>query len=615
MKKLSHRFFLFQVIICLFSSFNSYTTAQQNLITIPDEVRSLLTYTLPLPGSSLIHNNTNLAFRFTNGIDESSVYNTGAVKLTGSKGGTYLFTITKSTDNTTFILKPGSAFKTSETVTVEFTRLLKYNNGISIKPVAYSFTIIEKTAPRQRLEGLKNELPADKLESLLKGNNKRSDIPEISVNINNNPSDGYIFLSNIVFNTAIPNNPYLLVINNSGLPVFTKPMPDMSFDFNKQYNGNFTYYDEVKEKYYEVDSNFTVVDSFYTGNGYVTDLHELRVLRNRHALLMSYDGQIVDMSKYVPGGDTAAVVTGLIIQEIDNDKNVIFQWRSWDHFSPADATHEDLTAHKIDYVHGNAIEVDYDGNIVISSRHLDEITKININTGDIIWRLGGKNNQFTFINDTRRFSYQHAIRRIANGNITLYDNGNYHTPQYSRAIEYKLDEVNKTAELVWQYKNNPDIYGFAMGNVQRLENGNTLISWGATNPTLTEVKPDGSIALEIDLPQNIFTYRAFKYKLGPEPLGIEPVNNVIPQKFSLGQNYPNPFNPVTKISFNLPEAGYTSVDIYDILGRKLNSLVNSRLQAGEYEISFDASRLSSGVYYYRISSGDFAQTKKMMLIK
>lgn len=92
------------------------------------------------------------------------------------------------------------------------------------------------------------------------------------------------------------------------------------------------------------------------------------------------------MDTIVQGGDSATVVTGNIIQGLDQNKNVIFQWRSWDHFQITDATPDiDLTAHTIDYVHCIAVELDDDGNILISSRHINEITKINIQTGDIIW--------------------------------------------------------------------------------------------------------------------------------------------------------------------------------------------------------------------------------------
>jgi hypothetical protein len=141
----------------------------------------------------------------------------------------------------------------------------------------------------------------------------------------------------------------------------------------------------------------------------------------------------------------------------------VFQWRSWDHFSILDGSvsgYVNLDSSLIDYVHGNAIELDMDGNLLLSSRHMNEITKIDRQTGEIIWRLGlnALNNQFTFVNDTRGFSHQHDIRRLANGNITLFDNGNFLVPEYSRAVEYALDEQAMTATLVWEYRNDPDAF-------------------------------------------------------------------------------------------------------------------------------------------------------------
>jgi hypothetical protein len=151
---------------------------------------------------------------------------------------------------------------------------------------------------------------------------------------------------------------------------------------------------------------------------------------------------------------------------------------------------------------------------LISSRHQDEITKIDRQTGNIIWRLGGKNNQFQFTNDNIRFSHQHDIRRLTNGNITLFDDGNLHSSVApSRALEYKLDEINKTATLVWSLENNPAEYSGAMGNVQRLANGNTLIGWGAGSPATTEVTPSGDKLYELSLLPDIYSYRAFKFNL------------------------------------------------------------------------------------------------------
>lgn len=92
-------------------------------------------------------------------------------------------------------------------------------------------------------------------------------------------------------------------------------------------------------------------------------------------------------------------------------------------------------------------------------------------------------------------------------------------------------------------------------------------------------------------------------------------NNNIPSKYSLEQNYPNPFNPVTSISYSIPEQGHVRLGVFDALGREVDVIVNEIRQAGNYEESWDASGFNSGVYFYRINSGEFTQTKKMILIK
>ncbi|HPN38042.1 MAG TPA: T9SS type A sorting domain-containing protein, partial [Melioribacteraceae bacterium] len=96
---------------------------------------------------------------------------------------------------------------------------------------------------------------------------------------------------------------------------------------------------------------------------------------------------------------------------------------------------------------------------------------------------------------------------------------------------------------------------------------------------------------------------------------VEYENNSIPATFSLLQNYPNPFNPSTKIIFELRENANTSLSVYNVLGEKVATLVNQNLNAGKYSYNFDASKLSSGIYFYTLESGKNIATKKMMLIK
>jgi len=98
---------------------------------------------------------------------------------------------------------------------------------------------------------------------------------------------------------------------------------------------------------------------------------------------------------------------------------------------------------------------------------------------------------------------------------------------------------------------------------------------------------------------------------------LEPISSEIPKQFSLFQNYPNPFNPATKIRFELPagEIHRVLLKVFDALGREIKTLVSEQLNSGVYEVDFNAVRLPSGVYFYKLTADDFTQTKKMVLIK
>jgi hypothetical protein len=85
--------------------------------------------------------------------------------------------------------------------------------------------------------------------------------------------------------------------------------------------------------------------------------------------------------------------------------------------------------------------------------------------------------------------------------------------------------------------------------------------------------------------------------------------------FSLSQNYPNPFNPATKIKYQITKPGKVKLGVYDMLGREIETLVNEEKNTGVYEVTFEGTKLPSGVYFYRIQTGDFVQTKKMILLK
>lgn len=576
-------------------------------------------YLSPTPGARFVLPETNIIVRLDR-VPEGAL--APAILVTGSASGAHSGVSRLAGGGSTLLFRPDRPFARGEKVTVRFEQPMILGTGTDPERASFSF-YIAATKPLRRPDSamldLRSEMglaSPDRAESPPAPPAHRVDpVPPdyrlITANVYHPTASGSIFLA--PFSFTGPNDPFLLILDNSGLPVFFRPMPYSCFDFKVQPNGLMTYYDLNFGKFYALDASMSVVDSFACGNGYGTDLHELLLLTNGSALLMSYDPQVVDMSVVVPGGNPNATVTGLIIQELDYDKNVIFQWRSWDHFEITDATHEDLTAATIDYAHGNAIEEDADGHLLISSRHMDEITKIDRGTGAILWRWGGKHNEFTFVGDTLQFSHQHAIRRLANGNYSLYDNGNWHDPPYSRAVEYTLDETARTAERVWEYRNTPDEYGFAMGYVQRLDDANTLIGWGSTKPDITEVAPDGTKVMEVTLPPGVYTYRAYRFDWTRPPASVSPAG--LPSGVSLSTGDPNPLRDRTQLTLGLKARARVSLKVYDVSGREvLTALDGVSFEPGRHPIRIDLSGHTPGLYFCRLTANGHSATRKLLLI-
>ena len=492
-------------------------------------------YISPIPDSKLNSPESNIIIRFSEAFSTSNINN--RISVTGSKSGYHPGKITLAEKNRTLIYQPIESFSEGETVLVKLNNNMETISGELIPPLQFTFKISKvdlnkkiMNNPDLYLSLLRDNFHIEinrlqkRNQNYLQNINKKTftlqkdslppDFPGFSIDSVNNPYPGSIFYSPFEFPSWKPT--YMIISDEYGVPVFYRKTKGAVFDFKKLNNGDLAYFELGPNKYFLMDSSYNVIDSLYMQDGYVTDLHDIVVLDNKHYLLMSYDYEHVDMDTVVAGGDSNATVIGLVIQELDENKKMVFQWRSWDHFKITDATFNiNLKDSIIDYVHGNSIQVDTDGNILLSCRHMDEVTKIDGQTGDIIWRWGGKyckNNQFTFLNDPIGFSHQHNLRRLPNGNITLFDNGNLHSPPFTRICEYQIDEVNKLATLVWEYRNNPETYSGAMGNAERLANHNTFIGWGTgQTPAVSEVRADGTILYLQSIADSLLNYRAFKF--------------------------------------------------------------------------------------------------------
>ena len=118
-----------------------------------------------------------------------------------------------------------------------------------------------------------------------------------------------------------------------------------------------------------------------------------------------------------------------------------------------------------------------------------------------------------------------------------------------------------------------------------------------------------------NFPAGAATGAAYVFIVALLPVGIDVGASEIPTGFSLDQNYPNPFNPGSTIKFSLPRTGFVTLKVYNLLGEEVATLVAENLSVGKYQIEWDASGLSSGVYYYRLQSDQFVETKKLTLLK
>lgn len=579
-----------------------------------------------MPGARYVTRETTILLRTSHPIAVRGL-SSSLISVEGSSSGRHEGRWLSSDDRFGLIFEPYAPFSPGETVRVTLGTGLTTDDLEPIQPCSYTFQVAARSAgPQDPQASIAGEMglapgqhpagsaPAGRRtgRGTASANSLPPDFPNITTTTFRSIPQGSTLLSNIAFGAPTPN--YLMILDSRSNPTFYRKMSANCYDFKLQPTGVYTYYDGTAQKFYAMDNTFAIVDSFQCGNGYTADLHDMLLLPNGHVLLMAYDPEFVDMSQIVPGGWNPALVTGLIIQELDSNKHVVFQWRSWDHYKITDAVSAiDLTKSLIDYVHGNALEVDADGNLLVSCRHMDEITKIDRTTGAIIWRWGGENNQFMFLNDSLGFTFQHAIRRISNGHYTLFDNGNLHPTTVSRALEYQLDQTAKTANLVWQYRNTPDTYGYAMGYVERLPSGNTLIGWGATNgPSVTEVTPDGTKLYEMSFDFTIYSYRAFRVE---SSTASAPPAGTGESGLAISSIFPNPAQDKAAFTLHFRHSSTATLAIYDASGREvLEAARRAGFLAGDQRVTVDCSSLKSGVYFCRLNADGEQRTRKLVVV-
>jgi hypothetical protein len=159
------------------------------------------------------------------------------------------------------------------------------------------------------------------------------------------------------------------------------------------------------------------------------------------------------------------------------DGALLFEWSPFDHFAITDLAPPERNGSAVNWTHGNSLDRDTDGHLIVSFRSLGEITKINVASGEVIWRMGGLRSEFTFLDTpTPAFSRQHGVRVTGPGRLLLLDNVG--DPEQSRVERFVIDENNRMARLTQSVGAGPGYVTPIGGSVQDLPGGHTLAAFG-----------------------------------------------------------------------------------------------------------------------------------------
>jgi hypothetical protein len=258
-------------------------------------------------------------------------------------------------------------------------------------------------------------------------------------------------------------------------------------------------------RYSIYDTSYRLVADLRPGNGLSGDMHEFKIT-SRNTALMTLSHRVRVKTRNVLEG---------AFQEVDiRSGRVLFEWHSVGHVALTESYYRlprtpDRT---YDYFHINTIEVDRDGNFLVSARNTHTVYKINRKTGRVMWRLGGKRSDFA-LGKGVRFGWQHDVRRQSDGTLTMFDNeAAPRLRKQSRGLVLRVNERRRIVTLAHSFVHTPPLVAVDQGNMQKLPNGNYVVGWGH-QPYVTEFGPHGKTLLDLRFGRSgVDSYRAYRFR-------------------------------------------------------------------------------------------------------
>ena len=406
----------------------------------------------------------------------------GTITVTGSRSGRHSGRLRAHSDGNGASWVPSRRFNGGERVTVRTSLPIPgARNG------DFSFRIA-RIPPRVTIPKLILEnIDAGKQQRFV----TRRDLapPFVTVSPGQRPTQpGYVFLSPKDKKDLKQAGP--MIVDNLGRVIWFRPLPGIraATDFRAQtYQGRpvLTYWDGTSRQGIGVgdlvilDQRYKEIRRFKAPNGFRPDLHEFVITPDDTAILITYPAVRTDLRRV--GGARNGLAVDSVIQEIDIATGlIVFEWHSLGKIALRETFSRPQPSPNVpfDYAHSNSVNLDTDGDFLMSARNTWGVYKIDRETGRIVWRLGGKRSSFRMGSGTA-FAWQHDAQRRADGAITLFDNSAFPAVRKrSRVLALRVDETAKRASLISAWTHPRGLLAATQGNVQNLATG-AFVNWGS----------------------------------------------------------------------------------------------------------------------------------------
>lgn len=465
--------------------------------------------TFPAPGTATASARTEISLR---GVAPAAV---GTVRVTGSRSGAVAGELQPHSDGDGASFVPTAPLANGERVTVRSELDVRGTND-----GRWSFRVGRRPKPRQVNDGelMLPPLPPGNFEKFRSYRKLKSPVVRITQRARDT-APGLIFLSPVsIEDSPSPDGP--LIVDDKGDTVwFHQSDPSGKvFDFKRQtYQGRpvLTWWEGRFAlgwgygEYTMLDERYEEVMTISAGNGYVGDFHDMLITDRDTALVMVYDR--VHRNLRGVGGPKRGVMIDNVLQELDLETGrVLFEWHSVGNVPVRHSRVRPDGTRTYDYFHINSIDVDRDGDLIISARNTCALYKIDRETGALLWTLGGKDSDFKMRKGTR-FCFQHDARRAGGKKISLFDNsaGPPQLRKQSRGLVLRVDEDARTVKRAAQYQHPAKFSAPNQGSMRVLENGNALVGWGAA-PVFTEFSKGGELLFNGRITTGKGSYRAVR---------------------------------------------------------------------------------------------------------